>query len=109
MRWCAELGSLNGAQGFVRVVCSAYGATPRGSCNKTRLSEGFLEGSFVKLLLRRVLRRVLIRAFSKAKVLRRVLRRGGGVALKAATRPFAEQSTNPFVYTLLQNKLDPKL
>ena len=33
------------------------GRTPRGSCNRTRLLAGFLEGSLKEVLLRRVLRR----------------------------------------------------
>ena len=37
------------------------GCTPRGSCNKKCLLEGFLEGSLKEVLLRRVLRRHLVR------------------------------------------------
>ena len=53
------------------------GRTPRGSCNRTRLLDGFLEGSLKEVLLRRVLRRRLVRVSIETEVLRRVLRRGG--------------------------------
>ena len=50
----------------------------KGSCNRTRLLEGFLEGFLpVGDLLRRVLRRRLVRVSMETEVLRRVLRRGG--------------------------------
>ena len=54
------------------------GCTPRGSCNRTRLLEGFLEASLNEVLLRRVLRRRLVGASIETVVLRRVLR--GGVS-----------------------------
>ena len=47
------------------------GRTPRGSCNHTRLLEGFLEGSLKEVLLRRVLRRRLVRVSIETEVLRR--------------------------------------
>ena len=46
----------------------------RGSCNRTRLLEGFLvEGSLKEVLLRRVLRRRLVRVSVETQVLRRRL------------------------------------
>ena len=68
-----ELGSKKVCQ--VRAHASV-GCTPRGSCNRTQLSEGFLEGSLKEVLLRRVFRRRLVRVSIETGVLRMVLRRG---------------------------------
>ena len=47
------------------VLGTRLGRTPRGSCNRTRLLEGFLEGSLKEVLLRRVLRRHLVKGFKR--------------------------------------------
>ena len=60
------------------------GRTPRGSCNNTRLLEGFLEGSLKVVLLRRALRSHLVRISVGTRVLRRVLRKGGGGVIEGA-------------------------
>ena len=69
----AERGHIKKHQ---KVSNRIYRARTKGSCNHTRLLEGFLEGSSKEVLLRRVLRRRLVWVSVGREILRRALRRG---------------------------------
>ena len=66
------------------VAVMVFSGPTRGSCDRTRLLEGFLQGCLKEVLLRRALRRRLVRASVETEVLRRVLRMGGGVVIEGA-------------------------